>query len=148
MIVPTKLKLILGAGAIALAFLAGWTVQGWRADAKIATLKGEIAQQREAAVTSARLEERRMQSETHDVLRRQNENLAGINATLERDLDGLRNRPPRTIRVPTDSGVECAGTTGAELSGPDAGFLAREAARADRLRTALMACYEYADGLK
>jgi hypothetical protein len=131
----------------ALAFGAGWTVNGWRLNAQIATITGEIASQREAAVTEARAEERRLQAETNDILRGLNEKLLDTNAALERDIDGLRNRPPRIVRVPGDPGPECAGTTGAELSGPDAQFLARLAARADRLRASLGACYAYADSL-
>jgi hypothetical protein len=39
------------------------------------------------------------------------------------------------------AGATCSGSTGAELSRPDAIFLGGEAARADELRTALSACY-------
>jgi hypothetical protein len=71
-----------------------------------------------------------------------------IAATLAADLERLRNRPPRTIRVPGDPAVDCAGATGRELSKDDAGFLTRLAARADSHRAALIACYEYADWLQ
>jgi len=40
------------------------------------------------------------------------------------------------------------GATGAELSGADAGFLVREAARGDELRAGLDACYAVIDGVR
>lgn len=70
---------------------------------------------------------------------------AGLNADLER----LRNRPERRIEtVPGDPATGCKGATGAELSGPDARFLVRLAARADQHRAALASCYEYADSVR
>jgi len=39
----------------------------------------------------------------------------------------------------------CQGATGKELSRPDAEFLTREAARADKIRLGLDICYKYAD---
>lgn len=60
-----------------------------------------------------------------------------INARLADALERLRNRPER---MPEPSRPACRGSTGAELSGPDGGFLEREAARADELRAALAQC--------
>lgn len=57
-------------------------------------------------------------------------------------IDELRNRPERTVHT-----SDCKGATGAELSRPDAGFLAGEAARAERQRNALEACYSQYDSL-
>lgn len=54
-----------------------------------------------------------------------------IAAVYERQLDGLRNRPPRRVEV-IRSGT-CEGVSGAELSGPDSAFLVGEAARAQRI---------------
>lgn len=65
-----------------------------------------------------------------------------ISGKLDSALVELRNRPPRSGRpgVPPSSGT-CAGSTGAELSRPDAEFLVWEAARADRLQASLIQCY-------
>lgn len=60
-----------------------------------------------------------------------------INARLADALERLRNRPER---MPEPARPACRGATGAELSGPDGGFLEREAARADELRAALAQC--------
>jgi hypothetical protein len=65
-------------------------------------------------------------------------------------LAGLQNRPDRKPanpgRVPGTS-TSCSGSTGAELSRPDAVFLGGEAARADELRAALSACYAAYDSV-
>lgn len=72
-----------------------------------------------------------------------NEN-ARIAARYAAELDGLRKRaerrPAPTGETPSATAT-CAGATGAELSRPDAAFLIGEAARADRQRAALAACY-------
>jgi hypothetical protein len=69
---------------------------------------------------------------------RQADEVRAINARLADALDRLRQRP---ARMPEPAREACKGSTGAELSGDDAGFLVREAARADELREALRACY-------
>ena len=59
----------------------------------------------------------------------------------------LRQRPSRRpgANLP-QTGTACEGGTGTGLSGPDAGFLTREAARAQRLQIALAQCYkQYGD---
>jgi hypothetical protein len=106
-----------------------------------------IEKERAAAAEAARVEERRQQEAVNDALRKQSQTLAGINSGLRRDLDGLRNRPERPADVPDTPRPACAGATGAELSRPDAGFLAGEAARADECRAGLDACYTVIDAM-
>lgn len=65
-----------------------------------------------------------------------------INGRLSDALERLRKRPER---MPDQARAACEGATGSELSRPDAGFLEREAARADELRSALTACYSWVD---
>jgi len=65
--------------------------------------------------------------------------LRDISTRLADALERLRNRPER---LPEAERPFCAGSTGRELSGPDAAFLERLAARADTLRAELGACYE------
>jgi hypothetical protein len=66
-----------------------------------------------------------------------------LRAGLQRTIDSLRNRPERPATaggaVPQGAadGLAC---TGAQLFRPDGEFLAREAARADRLRADLSSC--------
>lgn len=66
-----------------------------------------------------------------------------LGAQLADALDSLRNRPERPA-VPGATPA-CPGATGAELYQQDAGFLAREAARADQLRADLAHCQGQAD---
>ena len=68
------------------------------------------------------------------------------NTRLVAALDELRNRPERRSAAAGNS-TNCQGTSGAELSRPDAGFLAGEAARGDTLRAGLQACYAQYDSL-
>lgn len=57
------------------------------------------------------------------------------------DTAGLRNRAERAAMPASGAGAEaCKGATGAQLSRPDAEFLAGLAARADELRAALERC--------
>jgi hypothetical protein len=65
--------------------------------------------------------------------------IRGINARLADALLRLHNRPER---LPEPARAACQGASGAELSGSDAGFLEREAARADSLRAELAACQD------
>ena len=70
----------------------------------------------------------------------------------ERDaaITSLQNRasrkPASTGSVPSPA-TSCQGSTGAELSREDSGFLVLEAARADEQREALRACYAAYDSV-
>ena len=68
--------------------------------------------------------------------------IASINNSLVDALIKLRERPSRA-----QGSSNGQGGTGLSLSAEDAGFLDREAARADILRTALDACYKQYDAL-
>ncbi|MBE0454841.1 MAG: hypothetical protein IBX58_14315 [Roseovarius sp.] len=104
--------------------------------------------QQAEAVQSARKTEQQRYGDLLDALNAQYLAQRDIADRLDGDLERLRNRPPRIVRVPGDPAPDCTGTTGAELSREDAGFLVRESARADRHREALAACYAYADSLQ
>lgn len=99
------------------------------------------------AIVAERAEERTRQEATNNAVQKQADTERAINADLLRDIDRLRNRPKR-VRTIIHPGAACQSATGAELSREDADFLSREAARADTIRTALIACYAYADGLQ
>jgi hypothetical protein len=102
--------------------------------------------------TAANLEQERLAAkETQRRIEKSAENqrirdeeLRAINALYADALERLRNRPERRA-VQASNPTACAGASGAELSGPDAGFLAGEAARANVLRAALAACYRHVD---
>lgn len=109
--------------------------QKWDAERRIA------AESLARAQSQARETERSLQVKA-DELRQKNEaQLQTIRARLGVALDQLRQRPSRS-EVPSATETPCAAApaTGAQLSREDAGFLAREAARADRLVDELMQC--------
>lgn len=105
----------------------------------------QVQTERADAAQAARKDEHDQQEKVNAALRKQNKSLGSINAGLVADLDGLRNRPERPADMPDTGRATCAGGSGAELSRTDAGFLEREAARGDKLRAALSACYEVID---
>lgn len=96
-------------------------------------------------VADVREQERTRQKQLNVVLQEQADEQRTINARLADDLVRLRDR---AARMPRAAETDCKGASGAELSGPDAGFLVGEAARADELRAALAACYRYDDGIR
>lgn len=65
-----------------------------------------------------------------------------VTTRLNSALRELRDRKDRRPEAATPA---CEGSTGRELSRPDAEFLAGEAARAESLRTALKECYGWID---
>lgn len=97
-----------------------------------------IAQQQAAIKAQAEL-----QAKADQLRRDKDAQINNINASLAAALDGLRNRPdrPGPGNLPASPGAgSAAGCTGSELFKPDAGFLSREAARADELRAELQQC--------
>lgn len=110
------------------------------------SIRAGMAETVSKAVKAARKDEQEKQGKINEALQIQYNKMAGINSQLTDDIARLRNRPDRG-HLPDDSRANCKGATGAELSAADAEFLTREVARADRLRTALEACYTYADSI-
>jgi hypothetical protein len=68
-----------------------------------------------------------------------------IASRLDTALVGLRDR---ANRLPDAARAGCSGATGRELAGPDAGFLAGEAARTAIVEAALEQCYKSYDSAK
>ncbi len=99
-----------------------------------------------AATAENRRIEQRRQSMAGEITKAKDEKIRRINLLLDAALDELRHRPERRSPAAVDT-ADCKGATGAELSRPDAGFLTREAARADILRAGLAACYEQYESL-
>jgi len=94
------------------------------------------------AEQKARAREHELQDATNEITRQYQIDRTRISSDLADALERLRQRPAR--RVPDPAVTTCNGSTGAELSAEDAGFLEREAARADELRAALDACQGWA----
>lgn len=133
-------------GLIALALIGfGWACiqigkdlkQGeWDADNVIK------AEQRAAEIAQAQADLQAKNDRIHKQAQEHANEVRAINARLSDALERLRKRPER---MPEPARSACAGATGGELSAEDAGFLVREAARADGLRSALSECYAWID---
>ena len=134
MFASIQLKLIAYIVAVTLVFFAGWTVNGWRYEKKEAAQK--IAQEQAIAAKE------KANQQTADQIRKDKDaQINAINTQLFSALTQLRNRPSRS-QYSTNVGQD---GTGATLFAEDAEFLIGEAARADKLRTALTACYAQYD---
>lgn len=134
-------------GLVVAGFIIGWFVNSWRLQTKIANLEKEYAQNVAAAYEQTRKIEAALTQKIEKIERKKNGEIANVNARLRVALNELSERTSRitTSTNPTD----CEGTTGRELSREDAEFLTREAARAERLRQALGACYvQYEEVIK
>ena len=134
MFASIQFKLIAYAIAAVLTFFAGWTVNGWRYEKKEAAQK--IAQEQAIAAKE------KVNQEAADQIRKDKDaQINAINTQLFSALSQLRNRPSRS-QYSANVGQD---GTGRSLSAEDAEFLIGEAARADKLRTALDACYKQYD---
>lgn len=131
---------LIGLTALSL-FYAGWFVNGSRWEAKHESLIRSYQEEALLAQKKARATEQALQA-TIDRERTTHETkIRTINTQLVAALNELRERPTRTSVVYTKSPCDCPGARGSQLFREDAEFLTREAARADRLATALQACY-------
>jgi len=133
-------------GLVILGFAIGWLVNGWRLQLKVAELEKQYAQSLVAAHEQTRQIEDSLIKKAEQVEKDKNNEINNINNKLRSALVELQQR---TSRQSTDKvASNCEGATGRELSKEDAGFLAREAARADRLRQALGSCYIHYDNVQ
>jgi hypothetical protein len=82
------------------------------------------------------------QEDTDKIRKIKDEQIANINSQLANALIQLRSRPSRS-----ESSNNGQDRTGLSLSAEDATFLEWEAARADKLRTNLEACYSQYDAV-
>ena len=92
-------------------------------------------------IANAREKEHQLQDVTDQIRKDKDAQIDAINNQLANALIELRNRPSRANKVSSNG----QSGTGATLFAEDAEFLIGEAARADKLRTALTACYAQYD---
>lgn len=97
------------------------------------------------AVEKARQVEQNWIAKTEALENVKTQEIARIAAERDRLLRQLRDRPDR---MPEAAAAACKGATGAELSGPDAGFLAGYAAEAARVAAELAECQGWVDEVK
>jgi len=95
-----------------------------------------------------RAKEQQWQDSANQTTKAKDEAIQNIHARLDDALGELRKRPARPANGPVpETSCDDKGATGAGIYAEDAGFLVRESARADQLRTALGACYSQYDAL-
>lgn len=127
----------LGLGAIGL--VIGWTINGWRLNASIASLKASYAEEVGRVLTEARNREKNLLEASERFRKDRDAKVKNLNRKLQSVNAELQQRKKRDSRESTDTAA-CSGATGAELSREDAEFLAREAARADTVAENLNYC--------
>jgi hypothetical protein len=135
---PWQLKAVILSVTLATGMVTGWVINGWRLEARIASLKASYAQAYAEAQEAARSKEKTLVKQSEEIRRTKDVQIQSINARLRAALNGLRQRPESRL-LPTDPAIG-AGCTGAQLARPDGEFLARYAADAARLQSALDQC--------
>jgi hypothetical protein len=99
-----------------------------------------------AAQAAAREKEQELQANADQLRKEKDREIRDLNARAAALTNSLRDRPTRPTAeasaLPSTASAGCApaSCTGAGLSREDAEFLAREAARADELRSSLRQC--------
>jgi len=92
-------------------------------------------------IANAREKEHQIQNATDQIRKDKDAQINSINNQLANALVELRSRPSRTSQISSNG----QSGTGLSLYAEDGSFLEWEAARADKLRTALEACYKQYD---
>ena len=121
------------------AFTSGWCINGWRwnyAAPKPADARSHTQINAEEKFRNQKLA---LQAATDNARNIKNVEIKRIRCQRDTALVSLRERPLRVANVPVAGGA-CPPATGAQLSCEDAGFLAREVARADQVVSKLVAC--------
>ena len=93
-----------------------------------------------------REKEHEYQQAADNIRKAKDEKINSINNQLNDAISELRKRPGRTPE--TSNGQTASGCNGSKLYAEDAEFLTREAARADKVRVGLEACYSQYEALK
>lgn len=145
----------IAAGALVVGLAGGFWIEHTRLGAKIDRMEAAYSEElrvrevaRSAAERKARDIEQRAAVQAGKIEQDKQDEIARIRADSASAIARLQSRPDRQPARPSgvpSSAPACAGSTGAELSRPDAVFLSGEAARADEHRAALQACYRWAD---
>jgi hypothetical protein len=118
--------LLCGAGYL------GYSLEAARFDRYKATIVAEKATIEKAQQTAA-----------DQIKKEKDAQIEAINNQLVDAISELRKRPSRTNQASNGQGC-----SGGSLYAEDAEFLIREAARADKIRAGLAACYDQYDALK
>ena len=105
--------------------------------------KAKLAEEYAKAQAAAREKEQQLQAQADKLREESYEQIKDINARSDRLIDSLRKRPERPATAAgavSDTAKSCSGASGAELDRANGEFLARYAADAARLQSALDTC--------
>lgn len=137
---PSLEAKLIGGAVLVLALLAGLLyLQHHERQLGAAQCQAERSQQLAEDTAKARETEREQQRIRQEIDDAKDATLRRVAG--ERD-DALRRLRDRPNRLPDASRASCTGSTGRELSEPDAAFLTGLAARADEIRAELDACQQ------
>jgi len=105
--------------------------------------KARLAEEYAKAQAAAREKEQQLQAQADQLRKESYEQIKDINARSDRLIDSLRKRPERPAApagAVSSAASSCSGASGAELDRTNGEFLARYAADAARLQSALDTC--------
>jgi hypothetical protein len=105
--------------------------------------KAKLAEEYAKAQAVAREKEQQLQAQADKLREESYEQIKDINARSDRLIDSLRKRPERPATpagAVSSTASSCSGASGAELDRANGEFLARYAADAARLQSALDTC--------
>ena len=136
----TWIKLGAAVATLLVAFTSGWIINGWRWNNTALKLAAAQTQARIDAEKQSRNKELALQAAANAARSAKDAEITIIRSQLDAALISLRERPLRSANLPSPAGA-CPPATGAQLSREDAEFLAREAARADKVIAELYACH-------
>ena len=105
--------------------------------------RAKLAEEYAKAQAAAREKEQQLQAQADKLREESYEQIKDINARSDRLIDSLRKRPERPATAAgavSNSSQSCSGASGAELDRANGEFLARYAADAARLQSALDTC--------
>ena len=125
--------LILGIG-----IATGWTINGWRLNATIASMKADYATKQATAEQQYRQREQALQANADKLRKDKDAQINRVTNSLNDAIARLQQRQSRSEA--TDSARTCSAADGTQLSREDAEFLTRLAAEADTAVTNLNTC--------
>ena len=158
MIATTQSRLIIAGVVLALAFGAGWLVNGWRWQARLAVLEQTHTEQYAAAQAQARAEEQRSQTAVEGIRRDAQQTIQQSQADAAA-ADAAANGLRAALDAAKRRAARCATAAAGSPTGPDqttvlADLLAEleqegraMAAEADRRGIAGQTCERYADAM-
>lgn len=138
-----RVTALIAGGTFAAGLAAGWVVNGWRLEARIASLEASYAKAYAEAQLAARNKEQALVKQFEEIRKSKDAQIKNISNRLASALNGLQNRPGRPDPMPDNSQHGNAGSAGcspAELYREDAEFLVQFSATTEEMKEGLKYC--------